>query len=53
MEAELEQVYKQACRRLEKLGYADIEYHGSDEHLDGELTANDQYLFTAAGEFHS
>ena len=53
MEAELEQVYKQACRRLEKLGYAEIEYHQSDEYLDGELTANDLYLFTAEGEFHS
>ena len=53
MEAELEQVYKQACRRLEKLGYADIEYHDSDEYLDQELTAKDFYLFTAEGEFHS
>jgi hypothetical protein len=53
MEAELDQVHKQACRRLEKLGYAEIEYHDSDEYLDGELTANDQYLFTAEGEFDS
>jgi hypothetical protein len=53
MEAELEQVYKQACRRLEKLGYAEIEYHDGDEYLDGELTANDHYLFTEEGEFDS
>ena len=53
MEAELDQVHKQACRRLEKLGYAEIEYHQSDEYLDGELTANDLYLFTEEGEFLS
>ena len=53
MEAELEQVYKQACRRLEELGYAEIEYHDSDEYLDDELTANDHYLFTEEGEFDS
>ena len=49
----LDQVHKQACRRLEKLGYAEIEYHDSDEYLDDELTANDQYLFTEEGEFDS
>ena len=53
MEAELDQVHKQACRRLEKLGYAEIEYRDSDEYLDDELTANDQYLFTEEGEFDS
>ncbi len=53
MEVELEQVYKQACRRLEKLGYAEIEYHDGDEFIDQELTVNDQYLFTAEGKFHS
>jgi hypothetical protein len=53
MEAELEQVYKQACRRLEKLGYAEIEHRDSDEYLDDELTANDHYLFSEEGEFDS
>jgi len=53
IEAELDQVHRQACHRLEKLGYADIEYHDSDEYVDAELTANDQYLFTAEGEFDS
>ena len=46
MQAEIEQVYKQACLRLEELGYAEIEYHDSDEYIDQELTANDHYLFT-------
>ena len=53
MEAELDQVHKQACRGLEKLGNAEIEYRDSDEYLDGELTANDHYLFTEEGEFDS
>ncbi len=53
IEAELDQVHKQACRRLEELGYAEIEYRDSDEYLNDELTANDHYLFTAEGEFDS
>jgi hypothetical protein len=51
MAAELDQVYKQACRRLQKLGYAEIEDHDSDEYIHDELTANDQYFFTEEGEF--
>jgi hypothetical protein len=53
VEAELDQVQKQACRRLEELGYAEIEYRDSDEYLDDALTANDHYLFTEEGEFDS
>jgi hypothetical protein len=53
VEAELDQVHKQACRRLEEIGYKEIEYHDSDEYLDDELTANDHYLFTEEGEFDS
>jgi len=53
IEAELDQVHKQACRRLEELGYTEIESHDSDEYLDDELTANDHYLFTEEGEFDS
>ena len=37
----------------EKLGYAEIEYHDSDEYMDQELTAKDFYLFTEEGEFDS
>ena len=53
IEAELDQVHKQACRRLEELDYAEIEYRDSDEYLNDELTANDHYLFTEEGEFES
>ncbi|MGB7734364.1 MAG: hypothetical protein WBL72_11735 [Thermoguttaceae bacterium] len=53
IEAELDQVHKQACRRLEKLGYAEIEYRDSYEYLEDVLTANDHYLFTEEGEFDS
>jgi hypothetical protein len=53
MRVELNALYSDACRRLEKLGYQQIEYHDSDEYLDGELTANDLYLFTEEGEFDS
>ena len=53
MRDELNALYSAACRRLEKLGYAEIEYHDSDEYLDDELTANDHYLFTEEGDFDS
>jgi hypothetical protein len=49
----LDQVHRQACRRLEELGYTEIESHDSDEYLNDELTANDHYLFTEEGEFDS
>src|SRR5271157_394725 len=45
--------WRDACQHLKKLGYQEIEYHDSDEYVDDELTANDQYLFTAEGEFDS
>jgi hypothetical protein len=50
MEKVLESIYKDACKRLEKIGYDDIEYRRSDEHIDEELEAHD-YEFDEDGEF--
>jgi hypothetical protein len=49
MEKILESIYKDACRRLEKIGYDDIEYRNSDECIEEEIEAND-YKFDEAGE---
>jgi hypothetical protein len=40
-----------ACKRLERLGYDEIEYHESDEYFDDLLMNNDQYLFDEDGEY--
>jgi hypothetical protein len=49
MEKVLESIYKDACKRLEKIGYDDIEYRDSDEYIDEEIEAND-YKFDEEGE---
>ena len=40
-----------ACEVLETQGYAELEYHDSDEYLDELLTVSDHYLFDEGGEF--
>ena len=40
-----------ACEVLETQGYAELEYHDSDEYLGELLTASDHYLFDEDGEF--
>ena len=53
MQDVLDEIYKDACRRLEEIGYAEIEYRESDECI-GELLENSpQLLFTEEGEFDS
>jgi hypothetical protein len=49
IEAELEQVYKQACRNLATVGEKEIEYRDSDEYIDEEIEAN-EYKFDEEGE---
>jgi hypothetical protein len=50
MEKVLESIYEDACERLEKIGYDEIESRDSDEHIDEELEAHD-YEFDEDGEF--
>jgi hypothetical protein len=49
MRDELSALYSDACRRLEKLGYQEIEYRESDECVAEALEANG-YLFDEEGE---
>lgn len=50
IESELEQVYKQACRHLARVGEKEIEYRDSDEYIEEQIEAND-YKFDEEGDF--
>jgi hypothetical protein len=50
IESELSDIYKQACRRLMKLGYSEIESRDSDEYIEETIEAN-EYKFDEEGEF--
>lgn len=47
--AKLENVYMELCKKLEKDGYADLEYRNSDEYQKESIEAN-EYEFTEDGE---
>jgi hypothetical protein len=49
MQDVLNEIYDDACHRLRKIGYSQIEYQDSDECIAEELDAND-YLFDEEGE---
>lgn len=50
MEKVLKSIYEDACKRLEKCGYDELEFRDSDEHIEDTIEIN-AYEFDEEGEF--
>lgn len=50
MQDVLDAIYDDACHRLKKIGYAEVEYRNSDEYVDEMLTNNPHILFDEEGD---
>jgi len=50
VEADIQDVYMNLCKELEKIGYEEIEYQYSDEYIKETLLDSEYYMFTEDGK---